>query len=178
MRELPTFHLLHAIGSGDWTALVPQGLTRADRRAVALRLYDPGDGLDLPHLWQAGTALAGRVAGVAVDEGHDPQAAWWPAMRLAGFVIMHWLTFDGWCVRRGFDPHTAPLHRIIAAAWQYRIDTRPDDGAGDKAKPISVEALRKQVWTPPAGHRSQTMKFTPAQERASALAALREVLPG
>jgi hypothetical protein len=179
VRAMPTFDLLYAIGAGDWAALLPYGLGRRDRRALALRLYDPADGLDLVHLWQGSTALAGRLAGVSVDEGHDPQAAWWPAMRLAGFAVTHWLTFDGWCVRRGFDPHTAPLHRIIAAAWQYRIDTRPDDGAGEgKAKPISVEALRKQVWTPPAGHRSQTMKFTREQERASAMAALREILPG
>lgn len=178
VRPIPTFDLLHALSVGDWPRLVPDGLRRRDRLAVAYRLYDPADELDLPHLWQAATALAGRLAGVSVDEGHDPQAGWWPAHRLAQFVTVHWMSFDGWCVRRGFDPHTAPLHRIIAAGWQFRIDNRPSEGTGDKAKPITVEALRQQVWTPPGPHRKQVMRFTASQERAAALAALREVIPG
>lgn len=176
--EVPTFALLHAIAAGDWSALVPNGLTRTDRYRVAVRLYDPGDALDFAHLWQAGTALGGRVAGVAVDQGHDPQAAWWPAHRIAAFVVAHWLSFDGWCIRRGFDPHTAPLHRIVAAGWQFMIDNRPAEGDGKARKQITVEALRTQVWTPPGPHRRQVMRFTAAQERSAALAALRESLPG
>lgn len=177
VRAAPTPVLLHALAAGDWTRLLPYGLGRADRVRLVRRLYSPTDGLDLPHLWQVATALGGRIAGVAVDEGHDPQAGWWPAHRIAQFCVGHWLSFDGWCVRRGFDPHRAPLHRIIAAGWQFRIDNRPTEGTGKNQKQISVEALRAQVWTPPGVHRAQVMRFTAQQERAAALAALREVLP-
>lgn len=178
VRPVPTRELLFACGAGDWTRLVPRALSRADRLRVAERLYDPADALDFPHLWRAGVTLFGRLAGTSAGEGHDPASAWWPAHRIAGFVVGAWLTFDGWCVRKGFDPWSAPLHRIIAAGWQFRIDYRPTDGAGDKAKQISVEALRDQVWTPPGPHRSQVMRFTATQEREAALAALRDVLPG
>lgn len=178
VRRLPPYDLLHALSGGDWTQLLPRGLRRRDLRAVALRLYDPADALDLPHLWQVATALGGRLAGTTVDEGHDPSAGWWPAHRLAQFAVVHWLTFDGWCLRRGFNPHDAPLHRIIAAAWQFRIDHRPTEGTGKHEKQISIEALRTQVWTPPGPHRAQVMRFTASQERAAALAALREALPG
>lgn len=177
VRAAPTYELLHALAVGDWTRLVPRGLTRADRARVGRRLYDPADALDLGHLWQAGTALFGRLGGTSVAEGHDPAAAWWPAHRLASFAHASWLTFEGWSMRRGFNPHAEPLHRIIAAAWQFRIDYRPTEGSGDKAKPISVETLRTQVWTPPGPHRVQVMRFTRSQERDAALAALREVLP-
>jgi hypothetical protein len=177
VKAIGTHELLHALADGDWTRLVPRGLVRADYLRVARRLYDPGDALDLPHLYRVSTALAGRVAGVDVDEGHDPQAGWWPAHRLAQFAVTHWLSFDGWCLRRGFNPWDATLPRIIAASWQFRIDTRPAEGAGDKAKPIDVEVLKQQVWTPPGAARKQVMKFTPAQEREAALAAIREIVP-
>lgn len=178
VAEVPTRDLLYALAAADWTRLLPRGLARRDMRRVAVRLYDPADALDYRHLWEAATALGGRLAGVDVSEGHDPQAAWWPAHRLAQYIVASWMTFDGWCVRRGFDPHTAPLHRLIAAAWQFRIDYRPTEGVGKDAKQITVEALRTQVWTPPGPHRKQVMRFTASQERAAALAALREVLPG
>lgn len=178
VAPIGTYELLHALSVGNWVRLVPLGLAGRDRRRVALRLYDPADALDFGHLWQVATALGGRLAGVDVDEGHDPGAGWWPAQRIAAFVAAHWLSFDGWCVRRGFDPHTAPLHRIVAAGWQFMIDHRPTEGEGSKAKQITVEALRTQVWTPPGRHRKQVMRFTASQERAAALAALREALPG
>ncbi len=178
VRAAPTYELLHALAAGEWSRLVPGGLSRRDRYRLAVRLYDPADALDFPHLWDVSTALAGRLAGVSVSEGHDPQAAWWPAHRIARFGVDHWLSFDGWCVRRGFDPHTAPLHRIIAATWQFMIDHRPAEGEGKARRQITVEAFRDQVWTPPGPHRRQVMRHTAAQERAAALAALREVLPG
>lgn len=178
VRAVPTRDLLFACAASDWTRLVPRAMPRADQLRLAARLYDPADALDFSHLWRAGVTLFGRLAGTTVGEGHDQAAAWWPAQRIAEYVVATWLTFDGWCLRKGFDPHTAPLHRIIAAGWQYRIDYRPTDGAGDKAKQISVEALREQVWTPPGPHRVQVMRFTASQERAAALAALRDVLPG
>jgi hypothetical protein len=177
VRPIPTHELLYALSAGDWTRLVPRALSRRDMRRVAIRLYDPADALDFPHLWEVATALGGRLAAVDVAEGHDPGAGWWPAHRIAAFVVTHWLSFDGWCVRRGFDPHTAPLGRIIAAGWQFMIDHRPTEGSGKDAKQITVEALRTQVWTPPGIHRKQVMRFTASQERAAALAALRDVLP-
>lgn len=178
VAPIGTHELLHALSDGNWVRLVPLGLVGRDRRRVARRLYDPADALDFGHLWQVATALGGRLAGVDVDEGHDPGAGWWPAHRIAAFVVGHWLSFDGWCVRRGFDPYAAPLTRIVAAGWQFMIDHRPTEGEGSKAKPITVEALRTQVWTPPGRHRKQVMRFTASQERAAALAALREALPG
>lgn len=178
VRQLPTLPLLHALAEARWSYLVPGALRRRDRLRLAYRLYDPADALDYPHLWRAATILAGRLAGVPVAEGHDPQARWWPAHRIAQYAVTHWLWFDGWCIRRGFDPHTAPLYRIVAAGWQFMVDTRPTEGTGNDSKPISVEALRERVWTPPGPHRSQVMRHTAAQERAAALAALRDVLPG
>jgi hypothetical protein len=175
---MPAGELLHALAVGEWSRLVPIGIRRRDRYRLAMRLYDPGDALDLPHLWQAATALGGRLAGIAVDEGHDPQAAWWPAHRIAAYVVGNWLLFDGWCVRRGFDPNTATVPRVIAAGWQFAIDTRPAEGTGKDEKPVSVDSLRAKFWTPPGGHRRQVMRFTASQERESALAALREALPG
>lgn len=178
VRAAGTYELLHAIGSGQWSQLLPSGLTRADRYRIAVRLYDPGDALDFEHLWRAATALGGRLAGTVVDDGQDPEAGWWPAHRITQTLLTHWLSFDGWCVRRGFDPHTAPLHRVVAAGWQFMIDHRPTEGTGKDEKPISVEAFRTRVWTPPGPHRRQAMRFSAAQERDAALAALREALPG
>lgn len=178
VRAMPDRVVLHTLADGAWTRLVPSGLRRRDAYRVAVRLYDPGDALDLPHLWRAATALGGRLAGIDVDEGHEPQAAWWPAHRIAAYVIRNWLLFDGWCVRRGFDPHTAPVYRVIAAGWQFVIDTRPAEGSGKDEKQVSVESLRTKFWTPPGEHRKQIMRFTASQERESALAALREALPG
>lgn len=177
VRPVETRELLYALAAGDWTRLVPRAVRRRDRVRLAQRLYDPADALDLPHLWRAGTTLFGRLAGTSAGEGHDPAAAWWPGHRIAQFVVAHWLTFEGWSMRRGFNPHGEPLHRIVAAGWQFRIDHRPTDGAGEKAKPISIEALRDQVWTPPGPHRAQVMRFTASQERTAALAALTAVLP-
>lgn len=178
VRDPGPYRLLHTLASGSWSDLLPGGLGRRDRYLIAVRLYDPADALDFRDLWRASTALGGRLAGVAVGEGHDAEAAWWPAHRIAQFVVSHWLSFDGWCVRRGFDPHAAPTHRVIAAGWQFMIDHRPSEGDGKNAKQITVEALREKVWTPPGPHRRQVMRHTAAQERAAALAALRDVLPG
>lgn len=177
VKPVGTHELLHAFAVGNWARLVPMALVRRDFRRVAARLYDPADALDYGHLWQAGTALAGRVAGVDVDVGHDPGAGWWPAHRIAAFVVPHWLSFDGWCVRRGFDPWSASLPRIVAAGWQFMIDTRPVEGTGKDQKQITVEALRERVWTPPGPHRKQVLRFTASQERSAAMAALRDVLP-
>lgn len=177
VRRLDRWSVLHALAEQQWTRLVPSGLVRADRYRVAVRLYDPGDALDYRHLWQAGTRLGGALAGTLPGEGHDPGAGWWPATRIAGNLTAHWLSFDGWCVRRGFDPHAAPVHRLIAAGWQFMLDHRPTEGAGKDEKQISPAAFREKVWTPPGPYRSQIMRFTAAQERQAALAALRESLP-
>lgn len=173
----PTHELLHILAASHWPSLLPNGLRPADRLRVARRLYDPADALDLPHLWQAATVLGGRLAGVHVDEGHDPGAAWWPATRLAAMATRHWMSLDGWAAVHGVDLLRSPLSRLIAVTWQFAVEHRPTEGASKDAKQIPVESLRERIWTPPAAHRKQVMKFTPAQERAAALAAIREALP-
>lgn len=178
VRARPTVELLDVLARGNWPQLIPNGLAESDRMRLARRLYDPYDPLDLAHCWALSTALAGRLAGVDVDEGHDPCAAWWPATRLAAYVTTHWLSFEGWAATKGCgDLLAGSLHRLIAVGWQFAIEHRPSEGAGDKAKPISVEALRERMWLPPTEHRRQVMRFTASKEREAALAALRDVLP-
>ncbi|MEV4122922.1 hypothetical protein [Micromonospora sp. NPDC049645] len=178
LRARSTVELLDVLARGDWPQLVPNGLIERDRMRLARRLYHPYDPLDLAHCWALSTAIAGRLAGVDVDEGHDPCAAWWPATRLASHARTHWLSFEGWAATKGCgDLLAGPLHRLIAVAWQFAIEHRPSEGAGDKAKPISVEALRERMWLPPTEHRRQVMRFTASKEREAALAALRDVLP-
>jgi len=174
VRAIGSYELLHVLAAGQWTRLVPSGLRRRDLARVAARLYDPADALDFVHLWQAATTLGGRLAGTSVETEQGPISAWWAGHRLAQFALGHWLTFDGWCVRRGFDPHTAPVHRTIAAAWQFRIDHRETEGVGKEAKPISVESLRQKVWLAPGPQRARAMRFTASHERETALAVLRE----
>lgn len=178
VAEQPAMALLRLLAAGQWPSLVPGGLVPADRLRVARRLYDPDDPLDLPHLWQAATILGGRLAGVSVDEGHDPGAGWWPATRLAALATEHWLSFDGWAAVHGVDLLRSPVSRVIAVAWQFAVEHRPTEGSGKNATQIPVESLRERIWTPPTRHRKQVMRFTAAQERDTALAAIREVMPG
>jgi hypothetical protein len=174
VRAIGSHELLHVLAEARWTRLVPSGLRERDRLRVARRLYDPADALDFGHLWDVATTLGGRLAGTSIESEQGPVAAWWAAHRLAQFALGHWMTFDGWCARRGFDPHTAPVHRVIAVAWQFRIDHRETEGAGKDAKPISIEALKQKVWLAPGVQRARALRFTAAHERETALAALRE----
>lgn len=178
VRPISDRDALAALGTGQWTRFVPEALTGRDRVRIAQRLYDPTDGLDLPHLFTAGAGIAARLAGLAPDDGEPVTATWWPATRIAGTVMSAWMTFDGWCMRRGFDPAAAPLRRVIAAGWQFMIDFRDTEDGTPDGKQISVQALRDKTWAQPTPTGRRRLRFTASQERSAALAALRESLPG
>lgn len=171
--------LLHLLATGDWPAILPGLLDDDGRYAIAVRLYDPDDHLDLDHVWRAACIVGGAIAGTTpANPDADAAAGWWPATRLASLAVHNWMLFDGWAGRRGFDPWAAPLHRTIALAWQFAVEHRPVEGEGKNAKQQPVDVLRRRIFDPPAQHRKQVMKFSAATEREVALAALRDILPG
>lgn len=121
-EDLSTQELVQIIATDDWAALLPGALIYTDRIHIIQRLADLDDELSFSALHQITRKIITSLTGTT------PHAA----KLLANLVIGAWFPFDAWCVVNNFDPSTAPLHRIISAAYAYAISTCTDKKKTDQ----------------------------------------------
>lgn len=176
LRRASTVYLLDVISAGNWLAIFPGLLDPQDYAEVAGRVMHPDDDADYQELHDIGTTTGALLAG-AVWPGVGPS---WPgAVRLLATARARWLEFDGRWAGRGFDPLAGPLWRITGAVWDRLLTARVNAAAAGKSDQ-EVRALEQEVWHHPLttgvlpSSRRVIAGHTPEQERASALAALRE----
>lgn len=134
LPTLPTRTWLHALvlePPGNWLTIVPPQLAGDGRHRLNERLADPGDVFDLDDLEHVAENVIADAVGIDFH----------PACRLAVSAWGNWLTFDGWCSASGFDPLAAPIGRLLAAvyAWRLSLCQKKED----------LTKLDAEVWAPP-----------------------------
>lgn len=124
--------LAAAAAAGQWTFVVPEGLVEADRARLLSRVGDPGDWLDIPHLYGLALMVARQVYGVE----------WHVASRLCGVAEAEWAAFYGWCTARGQQPRALTAEQVCALVWAWLLDRTAFASGEDQGK------VREQVWGP------------------------------
>lgn len=122
--------LARAAADGNWMYLINPGLVEQDRQALLLRVVDPADWFDLPHLYAVALILAEHVYGVE----------WHVATRLCWRAEAQWVTFHGWCLTRRLDPRALAGDEVCAVVWAWIAD-RLAWADGDETKRV-----RNDVW--------------------------------
>jgi hypothetical protein len=144
--------------AGDWPQLIPGCVAPEYQAEFYDRLGDPYDRLGLYACHHIVMGLAEIIYGVP----------WWTAGRLAATMNASWRFFGAWSVGAGFDPSTAPAHRLMSAglAWVYsRVEENKD-----------ARRLENELFTPPKPTRKKRMQampgFTPEEQAAQFQAAM------
>lgn len=151
--------LLAAYASEDnWQGIVPGLLHPDDEDEFLDRLDDFDDPLCLRTCWRLTQHLAPDIYGVE----------WWTATRLCASARAAWPQFSSWAVTNGFDPGTAPVHRLVSATLAWVMA-----GADDEKDRRSLE---RKIFDPP---RTPLRKgaaprrgFSPEEQAASFAAAM------
>lgn len=125
-----------------WWRIIPGQLTHDEARRLIERMSDPDDPLDIDHLEKYALQVIERRLGVEL----------FPAQRLVLYLRANWLMFDGWMVEHsGHDPLQLPIDRLIAAAYNLRMQGCEKDS--DRAK------ARAQIYAPPEGTRASGRRW-------------------
>lgn len=124
--ELDTTELVQIVATENWLAVIPGALIEADQLHIVERLADLDDRLSFTILHKVVKLVMRNLTATS------PRAA----QQLAHLVVAGWFGFDAWCVMHNFDPSTAALHRVMAAAYAYVME----GVAGDKNKTMQLEA--------------------------------------
>ncbi|MER6610235.1 hypothetical protein ABT282_31075 [Streptomyces sp. NPDC000927] len=90
----------------DWRLLVPGGLPEEQRSWWEDFLSDPESQHDWMVLRPAAFSIAKQVYGVP----------WWAAHRILKEAAEAYLSYQMWCVAKGFRPTDEPADRIVASA--------------------------------------------------------------
>jgi hypothetical protein len=126
--------LAGCLSRGDWWGIVPGMLPEQQQARLIGRVWDDRDPLDLPDVYAVAVGLVDELVG-------QPYAA---ALRLCAVAAARWSAFDGWCLAHGFDPQTAPAHRIVSAGRAWLNAPAPDEKTWQR-----IEA---QLYAPLPGH--------------------------
>lgn len=153
---MATPDLIQLIAFGDWWAIIPGLCDDETKEWLLTRLMLHTETLELADVWKCATDLAGRMAGTG---------SWWAAHRLLGVAVADWMTFDGWCIKRGFSPLDAPLWRVCAAIYTMLRDQRVVSGSADKTK-IAWEKLHAELYDAPRGAPKAIPRWQPKDEAA------------
>lgn len=151
---MTTAQLLDIIGHGDWYALIPRLCDAETQEWLFTRLMLHRDALELPDVWECATTLAGKLAGTG---------SWWAARRLLGTALSDWLTFDGWCLQRGFSPLDQPLWRTSAAMYTMLREQRVVHGKPDATR-AAWDKLHRELYDAPRTAPRAIARWTPADE--------------
>lgn len=116
---------------GCWWPVLPMSAPKQDRHWLMGRMLDEDDALDLDQVEELAERAIGAVCGVNL----------WAAHRIAQIVYGNWMIFDGWSASNGFDPLSAPIGRVLSAAYAWRMSYCE--------KKSDVNKVEMQVWGPP-----------------------------
>lgn len=116
---------------GCWWQAIPGSLRESDQDRLLHRLLDDDDDFDLDDLESTAELVLTDALGINLWAGHQ----------IARIVYANWMLFDGWCASHGFDPWAAPIGRVLAAGYTWRI--------GLCEKKSEVSQVDSQVWGPP-----------------------------
>lgn len=165
---IDTAKLIDLIAHGDWFAIIPGMVDEETYSHLITRVMRHTEPLELADLWKAATDLAGRLAGTG---------SWWAAKRLLGTAVSDWITFDGWCLKRGFSPLDAPLWRVTSAMYTMMRDQHVVHGKPDQTT-LAWEKLHAQLWMAPATAPRSVPLWTPADEAAAFARSMAALGPG
>src|SRR5690625_306730 len=118
---------------GCWWPGLPMGLDQRDRTWMLERMLDSQDDLDLDEVEGLAEQVVGAVCGMNI----------WAAHRIAQIIYGNWMAFDGWAASKGFNPLSAPIGRVLSAAYAWRMS--------HCEKKADVNKVEMKVWGPPPG---------------------------